>query len=81
MERSIHGQNGDWMEEHHGESETMDYEIHEPHDRMRTIVLDSEKWNDLWRETTTAHLGEETTTRSGESVHVCWISLIHVSEY
>ena len=59
------------MEERHGESETMDYEIHEPHDRMGTIVLDSQKWNDLRRETTTVHIGEEKTTRSGESVNIC----------
>ena len=28
----IHGENGNWMEAHHGEIETLDNEIHEPHD-------------------------------------------------
>ena len=72
MGRSMHGQNGNQMEECHEESETsMDYDIHEPHDQMETIMLDSKKWNDIWRETITVYLGEETTTRSGESVLVC----------
>ena len=32
MERSIHEEDDNQMEECHGESETMDYDIHEPHD-------------------------------------------------
>ena len=32
LEGFIHGENGNRMEECHGETETLDYEIHEPHD-------------------------------------------------
>ena len=67
----IHGEDGNRMEERHRESETMDYEIHEPHDRMGTIVLDSEESNNIWRESTKVYSGEEMTTRNGESVPVC----------